>query len=644
VFEVNIYALLTFLPAIVCLVMAIRFLRRRELLEARMLSLLLFSIAWWAFFYAVELLGHDLGTMRLLNKISYPGIVSTPVFFFLFSMAILDKRKWFSWKRISLLFVIPIAVLLSMWTNEIHWLYYSVSELDLSSSFPLQRLVHGPIFWVGMFYTYVLLISSIFSVAHQYIHSKGPYKGQLKMILLGTFFPVLVNLNYLFGFIDFGYLDMTPFAFTLAAVFMAIGVMRYRLFDIRPVGKETVFERLPDGVIITDDRGTVVDINPMACTMFGVESENLIGLNFSDAFKDIETIVNFFGSDLSKSELEVGEKIIDSRKTTILSRRGKTRGHVVLLTEITERKRVEDALRRSEERLALAVKGGNVGLWDFNIDKGEFSINERYYQIMGYTGGDLLITFQNWKKFVHPEDLLPSLEEMERCYNGEKDYFEIEYRMLSKSGEWIWVHDRGEAAERDKNGRAKRILGTHIDISPTKQIEEALRESQEKYRKLATTDMLTGVMNRYSLSELLRAETERSRRYGSPLSLLMLDLDNLKTINDNYGHLAGDEALKDACSFVQSSIRSNDYLGRWGGDEFLVIVTNTDLEGAIKVAEKLRAGLCSKEQKDYGSLRMSIGVSTLHKDESDYDGLLRRVDKALYESKKNGKNRVTPSD
>ena len=637
----NIYALLTFIPAIVCLAIAIRLANRREQLEAITLSLLMFSIAWWAFFYAVELLGHDLETMRLLNKISYPGIVSTPVLFFLFSMAILDKRKWFSWKRILFLFVIPLAVLLSMWTNEIHWLYYSVSELDLSSSFPVQRLVHGPLFWLGMFYTYILLLSSIFSIAHQYVLSKGPYRGQLKMILFGTLFPVLVNINYLFGFVDFGYLDMTPFAFTLASVFMAIGVMRYRLFDIRPVAKETVFERLPEGVIITDDRGTVVDINPMACSMFGVECPKLIGLNFSDAFSDSETVLSFFNSDQSNSELKVGKAIIDARKTIIHSSRGKIRGHIILLTEITERKKVEDALRQSEERLALAVKGGNVGLWDFNIDKGEFSINERYYQIMGYPGGDLLITFQNWKEFVHPEDLLPSLEEMERCYNGEKDYFDIEYRMLSKSGDWIWVHDRGEAAERDKNGRATRILGTHIDISPTKQIEEALRESQEKYRKLATTDMLTGVMNRYSLSELLRAETERSRRYGSPLSLLMFDLDNLKMINDNYGHLAGDEALKITCSYVQSSIRNCDYLGRWGGDEFLLIVTNTDFDGAIKVAEKLRAGLCVKEHKNFGKLSISIGVSVLHKDESDFDALLRRVDKALYESKKNGKNRVT---
>jgi hypothetical protein len=182
----NTYAFLTFLAAGVCFVMAYTvfdggegFLKR----DSKPLDVLDCMVG---IFYAVELLGMT-GNNEASHQDLISGIVCTPVFLFLFSMAILDKREWFTWRRISLLFAVPVAVLVSMWTNEVHWLYYSVSELDLSASFPVQRLVHGPLFWFGISYSYVLLLLSIILIAQQCILSRGPYKGQLKMICLGVF-------------------------------------------------------------------------------------------------------------------------------------------------------------------------------------------------------------------------------------------------------------------------------------------------------------------------------------------------------------------------------------------------------------------------------------------------------------------------
>ncbi|HQN27684.1 MAG TPA: GGDEF domain-containing protein, partial [Mesotoga sp.] len=172
-------------------------------------------------------------------------------------------------------------------------------------------------------------------------------------------------------------------------------------------------------------------------------------------------------------------------------------------------------------------------------------------------------------------------------------------------------------------------------------IEEALKESQEMYRTLATTDMLTGVLNRYSLDQLLERETERSRRYREPLSVIMFDLDDLKKINDTHGHHAGDTALKALSFQILSKIRKSDSLGRWGGDEFLIVAPSTDLDGALEMAEKLRTEIDSGEFEAIDKLSISMGVSSLEVGEKDYDGLLRRVDRALYESKRRGKNRAT---
>ena len=192
-----------------------------------------------------------------------------------------------------------------------------------------------------------------------------------------------------------------------------------------------------------------------------------------------------------------------------------------------------------------------------------------------------------------------------------------------------------------KRGRLRGHIVLLTDITDRKRIEEALKESQEMYRTLATTDMLTGVLNRYSLDQLLERETERSRRYREPLSVIMFDLDDLKKINDTHGHHAGDTALKALSFQILSKIRKSDSLGRWGGDEFLIVAPSTDLDGALEMAEKLRTEIDSGEFEAIDKLSISMGVSSLEVGEKDYDGLLRRVDRALYESKRRGKNRAT---
>ena len=637
----NPFAILMFIPAAACFILGFYCFRKGNLIGARTLGFLLLSITLWSTMYGLELLSSELETMRLFNRISYPGIATVPVFFFLFVMAVADRRKWFSAGRLFLLFLIPLFTVISMWTNEIHWFFYEVSALEIQGGFPIQKLVHGPLFWINISYTYLMLVAGILVLIREFVYSAESYRKQLSLILIGTLAPVLVNVNYIFRIFPVGYLDLTPVAFSIAAFFAAVSIFRFRILDLRPIARETIVESLQDGIVVIDDSKLVIDSNPMANRLLTVDDSNILGVHFEIAFRHIPGVVRFLGSNASQSELIHDNRIIELRRTDILGKRGKRRGSVLLLTEVTDRKRIEEALRKSEESLALAVKGGNIGLWDWKAGGGEMALNERYYQIMGYKSGELHLSFQEWKSHVHPEDLIPALESLYKCYNGDSDFFEIEYRMLSKTGDWIWVHDRGEVSERDEDGKAFRILGTHIDITSRRLVEEALRESQELYRKLATTDMLTGVMNRYSLNHILSVEMERAMRYGKTLSFIMFDLDDLKRINDTLGHLAGDTALKSVASFVSSRIRKSDSLGRWGGDEFLIVTPETDLKGAVDMAAKLQKGLRELEFPEIGELSISIGVSSKKENDSSYDDILRRADKALYESKARGKNTVT---
>jgi len=191
-----------------------------------------------------------------------------------------------------------------------------------------------------------------------------------------------------------------------------------------------------------------------------------------------------------------------------------------------------------------------------------------------------------------------------------------------------------------------------IDLPVIEMIAELIGASiynVELYREMehrAKTDPLTGLANRRGLEEALTRETERARRYGAPLSVLMIDVDQLKDINDRYGHTAGDTALQNIAALLLETVRSVDVPGRWGGDEFLVVLPDTAAAHAERLATRLRKRVHDRpttadDQEVTTSL--SIGVADYQKDESP-ETLVRRVDLAMYAAKEGGRDRITTAD
>lgn len=169
-----------------------------------------------------------------------------------------------------------------------------------------------------------------------------------------------------------------------------------------------------------------------------------------------------------------------------------------------------------------------------------------------------------------------------------------------------------------------------------------LIDQVEKLRMRAFVDPLTGVWNRGAIFDLLSREIERARRNEECLSVTMLDLDRFKSVNDNYGHAVGDDVLKEVCRRIKVAIRAYDGLGRYGGEEFLVIFPGTDQEMAKKQAERVREAVRAKPfslGSDEKTITVSLGVATLRSEESQEE-LLERADRALYRAKENGRDRV----
>lgn len=156
----------------------------------------------------------------------------------------------------------------------------------------------------------------------------------------------------------------------------------------------------------------------------------------------------------------------------------------------------------------------------------------------------------------------------------------------------------------------------------------------------ANTDALTGLLNRRRAWEILELEWDRSRRYGRPLSLIMFDLDHFKEVNDRYGHDAGDQVLKVVAASVQSELRATDAVARWGGEEFMIVCVETDIDNARPLAERLRTGIEACHVAGVGRVTASFGVAQISQEDKDIDALARRVDDRLYAAKDGGRNCV----
>ena len=165
----------------------------------------------------------------------------------------------------------------------------------------------------------------------------------------------------------------------------------------------------------------------------------------------------------------------------------------------------------------------------------------------------------------------------------------------------------------------------------------------DELEKLSETDPLTSIYNRRKFNELLEREVERSKRYDSGLSIIMCDIDHFKKINDEFGHDVGDNALKIFSSTIHDNIREVDMFARWGGEEFMILMPNSDINSAESVAEKLRKVIEDTEIKKITAFTASFGVTDLNKDDTT-ESFIKRVDEALYKAKSGGRNKVERCD
>jgi len=288
------------------------------------------------------------------------------------------------------------------------------------------------------------------------------------------------------------------------------------------------------------------------------------------------------------------------------------------------------AARKSEGRYALAVRGAEDGLWDWDVAVGFMYWSPRFKQMLGYQDNELAASIDAWFSRVHPEDL-ESLRDALSLTPTHSGQIRVEYRMRDKNDDYQWFLCRGVVVF-DEQRNATRAAGSQTDISARKSAEAAQQLS-------ATLDPLTGLPNQSLFADRLEQAILQARRNGRPFALLFVDIDHFKAINDELGRAAGDELLVEMGKRLRSTARGVDTVARIGSDEFALLLSELpDAAGATQFAERVQRVMA--EPFDLSGRKVevaaSVGIKLSSTDHQTWEQFLRDADMALNRAKEAG--------
>jgi diguanylate cyclase (GGDEF)-like protein len=652
--------------------------RKREMLGSLSFMLWMVAISGWLLINLINIMlivgkAHvDLYRFILLFQGLLPGS------FLLFTLHFTGQHRWVrSWRQV-LLFIFPLIIVYFGWTHpftELLWNNFQVISTGLGT------YTYGWLYLLFWFYFYICLFSSVL-IFVKFMRSRGVfYQDQIKLILISALLPTLSVAVSVFWPSPIMINHILPISFSGSGLLVGFGIYKYGLFDLSMITYHTLLENFRDGLIIFDQKFRLIFANLASEQLLDFDSKQQIGKHITHFVSEVSVWFPVLMGGLSEAIIltETGEIHYEVEQVFLPIHNDSWKQKLIIIRDVTpayEAEQAEKEARTIAENRAMELDVLRIiaeklnRLVDFErvTQDGLQEIVSRLGARFGYIvladkhlrpylagSYNLPVTAEAaFKKYT----FCPTCKNFEKFMNGDYqepvsflpcavlDKFSISYPGLLSiplrlAERQIGVLNLVMSPNAVFSGDEIRLLQTIGD-----QYSAAIERARlyEEAERMATLDALTELFNRRYFFELAHQEFERACRYKHPISVIMLDIDLFKNVNDTYGHLVGDQVLKTIAERCQSVLRSSDKIGRYGGEEFVIILPETSIEMAVKTANRIRMIVSDRPilvENAKISTTVSLGVSSMNAEcNLTLEQVLDQADQALYRAKQSGRNRV----
>jgi diguanylate cyclase (GGDEF)-like protein/PAS domain S-box-containing protein len=663
------------ISALISAYIAYQAVRRRGVPAASALFLLIIAVLEWVLFLALGLTTSDMETRILLGKIAYMGEICAPSLLFVFILEYLEFPGWLTWRNAVLLAVFPVVMLVLMWTNNSHGLIWNTGSPDLVNH---SLLVYdwGPFGYVKIVYDDILILFGMGLLIRAYQRGQKEAASRFSLILLSALLPLLAGLLDLAHVKVIPQIPLSPVAYSVSGLFLAYGIFRARFFSLLPIARDLLIEDMRDGVLVLDGKNRVVDINRAGQKIMGVSAESIIGKS-AEALPDgwPAAVMLDASQPTVRREMQVEQPIplyLDLQITPISSRNKKIVGRLIVFRDNTVRKKNELELSRRAEEFLVINRISTIITSGLDLDHVLKILHEQcslvvpsdvFYVALYEEVTDLIhlpLYFEREYQSHPPRDLheQPGLtghiiQTKQTLYIP--DVFKQEssipslVRMggdeLTRSfiGIPLILRDKviGVMSVQSYEPNAYSINQVRLLEAVAMQAAIAIENARlyGEVQRLAIVDELTGVYNFRGLMELGRREVERSRRFSRPLTALFFDIDGFRNFNNIYSHATGNLVLEAVADRCRSVLRSVDILARYGGDEFVILLPETDVSTALGIARRLSEEVAlTRVKTSHGelSITISLGVARLKENMRTIGSLIDHANRAEHRAKEKG--------